>query len=122
MTDLHNQHQCSILAVQEVPKEETQRYGIVKGVKYAERLLDVSDFVEKPKPEVAPSNLAVAGRYILTPAVFGHIREQPKGAGGGDTADGWNSSPPGQRKGLGIQLYWPTIRLRKQVRAFASYC
>lgn len=82
MTDLHNQHQCSILAVQEVPKEETQRYGIVKGVKYAERLLDVSDFVEKPKPEVAPSNLAVAGRYILTPAVFGHIREQPKGAGG----------------------------------------
>lgn len=82
MTDLHNQHQCSILAIQEVPKEETQRYGIVKGVKYAERLLDVSDFVEKPKPEVAPSNLAVAGRYILTPAVFGHIREQPKGAGG----------------------------------------
>jgi len=82
MTDLHNQHQCSILAVQEVPKEETQRYGIVKGVKYAERLLDVSDFVEKPKPEVAPSNLAVAGRYILTPAVFGQIREQPKGAGG----------------------------------------
>jgi UTP--glucose-1-phosphate uridylyltransferase len=82
MTDLHNQHQCSILAVQEVPKEETQRYGIVKGVKYAERLLDVSDFVEKPKPEVAPSNLAVAGRYILTPAVFGHIRQQPKGAGG----------------------------------------
>ena len=82
MTDLHNQHQCSILAVQEVPKEETQRYGIVKGVKYAERLLDVSDFVEKPKPEVAPSNLAVAGRYILTPAVFDHIRQQPKGAGG----------------------------------------
>ena len=82
MTDLHNQHECSILAVQEVPKEETQRYGIVKGVKYAERLLDVSDFVEKPKPEVAPSNLAVAGRYILTPAVFGHIRQQPKGAGG----------------------------------------
>jgi len=82
MTDLHNQHQCSILAVQEVPKEETQRYGIVKGVKYAERLLDVSDFVEKPKPEVAPSNLAVAGRYILTPAVFDQIRQQPKGAGG----------------------------------------
>jgi UTP--glucose-1-phosphate uridylyltransferase len=82
MTDLHSQYQCSILAVQEVPKEETQRYGIVKGVKHAERLLDVSDFVEKPKPEVAPSNLAVAGRYILTPAVFGHIRQQPKGAGG----------------------------------------
>ena len=49
---------------------------------HSERLLDVSDFVEKPKPEVAPSNLAVAGRYILTPAVFDHIRQQPKGAGG----------------------------------------
>ena len=82
MTDLHAIHQCSILAVQEVPKEDTHRYGIVKGRTYADRLLDVSNFVEKPKPEVAPSNLAVAGRYILTPAVFDHIRHQPKGAGG----------------------------------------
>ena len=82
MTELYAKHQCSILAVQEVPREETQRYGIVKGTQYAERLLDVSDFVEKPKPEVAPSNLAVAGRYILSPAVFENIRRQPKGAGG----------------------------------------
>ena len=44
--------------------------------------MDVSDFVEKPKPEVAPSNLAVAGRYILSSAVFDNIRHQPKGAGG----------------------------------------
>jgi UTP--glucose-1-phosphate uridylyltransferase len=82
MTDLYAQHHCSILAVQEVPREDTQRYGIVKGVEFGDRLLDVSEFVEKPKPEVAPSNLAVAGRYILTPAVFDHIRLQPKGAGG----------------------------------------
>jgi UTP--glucose-1-phosphate uridylyltransferase len=82
MTELHAEYQCSILAVQEVPREDTQRYGIVKGTPHSERLLDVSDFVEKPKPEVAPSNLAVAGRYILTPAVFDHIRQQPKGAGG----------------------------------------
>ncbi len=82
MTNLYAQHQCSILAVQEVPREDTQRYGIVKGVEFGERLLDVSEFVEKPKPEAAPSNLAVAGRYILTPAVFDHIRRQPKGAGG----------------------------------------
>jgi len=82
MTELYAKHQCSILAVQEVPKEETQRYGIVKGTPYADRLLDVSDFVEKPKPEVAPSNLAVAGRYILSSAVFDNIRHQPKGAGG----------------------------------------
>ena len=82
MTDLHAEYQCSILAVQEVPKEDTQRYGIVKGTPHAQGLLDVSDFVEKPKPEFAPSNLAVAGRYILSPAVFNHIRLQPKGAGG----------------------------------------
>jgi UTP--glucose-1-phosphate uridylyltransferase len=82
MTELHAKYQCSILAVQEVPKEDTQRYGIVKGKHHAERLLDISDFVEKPKPEVAPSNLAVAGRYILSPSVFEHIRQQPKGAGG----------------------------------------
>ena len=82
MTELYAKHQCSILAVQEVPKEETQRYGIVKGTPYADRLLDVSDFVEKPKPEVAPSNLAVAGRYILSSAVFDNIRHQPNGAGG----------------------------------------
>jgi UTP--glucose-1-phosphate uridylyltransferase len=82
MTTLFAQHQCSILAVQEVPREDTQRYGIVKGADFANRLLEISEFVEKPKPEVAPSNLAVAGRYILTPAVFNHIRKQPKGAGG----------------------------------------
>lgn len=82
MTDLFATHQCSILAVQEVPKAETQRYGIVKGTSDADRLLRVSDFVEKPKPEFAPSNLAVAGRYILTSSVFKHIRSLPKGAGG----------------------------------------
>lgn len=66
MTELHAKYQCSILAVQEVPKEDTQRYGIVKGKHHAERLLDISDFVEKPKPEVAPSNLAVASHSQIT--------------------------------------------------------
>ena len=72
----------SVLAVQEVPPEQTRRYGIVAGEKTGERLMKVSAMVEKPAPEVAPSRMAVAGRYILTPAVFEHIRNQKPGVGG----------------------------------------
>ena len=74
--------QQSILAVQEVPLDQTRRYGIVAGQKSAEHLMKVSAMVEKPAPEVAPSRMAVAGRYILTPAVFKHIRGQKPGVGG----------------------------------------
>jgi UTP--glucose-1-phosphate uridylyltransferase len=72
----------SVLAVQEVPQAHTRRYGIVAGEKIGERLTQVSAMVEKPAPEVAPSRMAVAGRYILTPAVFAHIRSQQAGVGG----------------------------------------
>ena len=78
--------QQSVLAVQEVPLDQTRRYGIVAGAKLdgesGERLMKVSAIVEKPAPEVAPSRMAVAGRYILTPAVFRHIRNQKPGVGG----------------------------------------
>lgn len=74
--------QQSILAVQEVPAEQTRRYGIVAGEMVDERLMKVSHMVEKPAPEAAPSRMAVAGRYILTPAVFELLRHQPQGAGG----------------------------------------
>ena len=73
--------QGSILAVQEVPAEHTKRYGIVAGQMQSDRVMDVSQIVEKPAPEVAPSRLGVAGRYILTPAVFEQIRQQPRGVG-----------------------------------------
>jgi UTP--glucose-1-phosphate uridylyltransferase len=59
-----------------------RRYGIVAGTADGERLLKVSQMVEKPAPEQAPSRMAVAGRYVLTPAVFEQIRRQPHGAGG----------------------------------------
>lgn len=72
----------SILAVQEVPAEHTRRYGIVAGTKIRDDLMDVSAMVEKPAPEVAPSRLAVAGRYVLTPAVFEQIAKQERGVGG----------------------------------------
>ena len=74
--------QQSVLAVQEVPLEQTPRYGIVAGQKPTDRLMKVSAMVEKPAPDVAPSRMAVAGRYILTPAVFKHIRSQQPGVGG----------------------------------------
>ncbi len=75
----------SILAVQEVPLEQTRRYGIVAAdpAQAANpRLMKVQKIVEKPAPEMAPSRMGVAGRYILTPAIFKHIRSQRLGAGG----------------------------------------
>ena len=72
----------SLLAVQEVPAEHVRRYGIVAGKPAGERLIKVAQMVEKPAPDAAPSRMGVAGRYILTPAVFDHIRNQPRGAGG----------------------------------------
>ena len=59
-----------------------RRYGIVAGEPAGERLIKVRQMVEKPKPEDAPSRMGVAGRYILTPAVFDQIRQLPRGAGG----------------------------------------
>ena len=72
----------SILAVQEVPLEQTKRYGIVAGEMAGSSIMQVSEIVEKPAPEVAPSRMGVAGRYVLTPGIFEKIRQQSKGAGG----------------------------------------
>ena len=72
----------SLLAVQEVPAEHTKRYGIVKGEAAGGPLLRVDEIVEKPAPEVAPSRMGVAGRYVLTPRIFDEIRRLPKGVGG----------------------------------------
>ncbi|MDE2618343.1 MAG: UTP--glucose-1-phosphate uridylyltransferase GalU, partial [Burkholderiales bacterium] len=82
MAEVYQRLGRSVLAVQEVPQEQVRRYGIVAGTPAGERLLQIERIVEKPAPEVAPSRLAVAGRYILTPGVFEQIRQQPRGAGG----------------------------------------
>ena len=77
--------QHSVIAVQEVPWAHTRRYGIVAGNVMDEphnRLMQITAMVEKPEPEAAPSRMGVAGRYILTPAVFQHIRKQTTGVGG----------------------------------------
>jgi UTP--glucose-1-phosphate uridylyltransferase len=82
MVEQFSEWRASILAVQEVPAEQTSRYGIVAGTAVNEHLMDVSRIVEKPAPEVAPSRLGVAGRYILTPGVFHEISNQARGVGG----------------------------------------
>ena len=82
MVEQFEEWRASIIAVQEVPPEQTRRYGIVAGTMVNERLMDVSRIVEKPAPEAAPSRWGVAGRYILTPGVFHEIEHQPRGIGG----------------------------------------
>jgi UTP--glucose-1-phosphate uridylyltransferase len=82
MVEQFDEWQASILAVQEVPAEHTRRYGIVAGHAVNDRLVDVTQMVEKPAPEAAPSRLGVAGRYILTAGVMREIAAQPRGVGG----------------------------------------
>ncbi|QTW20097.1 UTP--glucose-1-phosphate uridylyltransferase GalU [Comamonas kerstersii] len=82
MVDAFAKQGRSLLAVQEVPQEHTKRYGIVKGEPAGGPLMRIDQIVEKPAPEVAPSRMGVAGRYVLTPRIFEEIRNQPKGVGG----------------------------------------
>ena len=70
-----------VIAVQEVPREETRQYGIVAGVREGERIVRISGMVEKPSPEKAPSNLAIIGRYILPPEIFEILEETRSDAG-----------------------------------------
>lgn len=82
MCELYDYYQCSLVGVQHVDPQETGAYGIVAASPMAERLSRVTRIVEKPKPAEAPSNLAVVGRYILTPRIFHHLRHIERGAGG----------------------------------------
>ncbi len=82
MVEVFAKHQCSILGVQDVPREHTKQYGIVSSTNLEKDIERVHGIVEKPKPEVAPSTLAVVGRYVLTPRIFHHIENIKPGAGG----------------------------------------
>ncbi|EKN66458.1 UTP-glucose-1-phosphate uridylyltransferase [Neobacillus bataviensis LMG 21833] len=82
LIDQYEETYSSIIGVQTVPNEETHRYGIVEPSVQEGRRYQVQNFVEKPKPGTAPSNLAIMGRYILTPEIFMFLDEQEKGAGG----------------------------------------
>ena len=82
MTKLYEKYQCSIVAVEEIPPQDSNKYGVIAGDTIEENVVRVNDMVEKPEPKDAPSNLAIIGRYILTPDIFEIIKETKPGKGG----------------------------------------
>ena len=82
MVDVYASERCSLLAVQNVGREETSSYGIVRTELGERGMHRITGIVEKPKPEVAPSTLAVVGRYVLAPEIFDHLENVKPGAGG----------------------------------------
>jgi len=82
MVKLYEKYECSIVAVQEIPQEDTSKYGVIAGELIEDGIIRVSNMVEKPQQEDAPSNLAIIGRYILTPDIFDILRETKAGKGG----------------------------------------
>lgn len=82
MAKLYQQFRCTIVAVQEVPEDEVHKYGVIAGQAISDELIRVENMVEKPAKEDAPSNLAIIGRYILTPDIFDLLRDTKPGKGG----------------------------------------
>ncbi len=82
MATIYERHQCSVIAVEEVPEQDIHKYGIIGGTPIDDDVMRVTDMVEKPSAEDAPGNLAIIGRYILTPDIFDILRETPPGTGG----------------------------------------
>lgn len=82
MVDVYNKHQASVIGTQTVDMSESDKYGMVAGPKVADRLSMVDEIIEKPAPAEAPSDQAIVGRYILTPAIFDILKTTERGAGG----------------------------------------
>jgi UTP--glucose-1-phosphate uridylyltransferase len=84
MVDIYDKYQCSVVAIEEIPMDKTDKYGVIAGklVDGRDDVYRVSDMVEKPDPKDAPTNLAIIGRYILTPDIFDILRETKAGKGG----------------------------------------
>ena len=81
LINIYDQYQCSVVGVQTVEWDRVSKYGIVDGEVLANRTYEVKDMVEKPAKEEAPSNMAILGRYVLTPEIFGYLEETEPGAG-----------------------------------------
>jgi len=84
MIEIYEKYQCSIVAIEEIPKEETNKYGVIAGhlVDNTSDVYRVTDMIEKPEPKDAPSNMAIIGRYILTPDIFDILKVTAPGKGG----------------------------------------
>jgi len=82
LIEVYERYKCSVVGLEEVPLEDVGKYGIASGKEVERGIYRLDAFVEKPRPEEAPSNLAIAGRYVLTPGIFDALRRTPKGRGG----------------------------------------
>lgn len=82
MIEVYDEHKASIIGVQEVSYDDVNKYGIVKGEYSKNKLYKVDDLVEKPSKEEAPSNIAIMGRYIITPQIFDILKDTKPGKGG----------------------------------------
>ncbi len=82
MVKLYQKYKCSIVAIEEIPKEDTGKYGIIEGNEIEDGIFMISNMIEKPEPKDAPSNLAIIGRYILTPDIFDILKTTKAGKAG----------------------------------------
>jgi UTP--glucose-1-phosphate uridylyltransferase len=82
LVNVFNHYHSSVVGVETIAREDSRSYGVVEGREWEEDVIKLSGIVEKPAPEVAPSNLGVVGRYVLMPTIFRHIRALKPGAGG----------------------------------------
>ncbi len=82
MIKLYEIYKCSIVAVEEIPPQDSNKYGVIAGEFLEDNIIRVGDMVEKPEPQDAPSNLAIIGRYILTPDIFEILKDTKAGRGG----------------------------------------
>ena len=82
LIDIHKKYDKSAISLEEVPQEKVSRYGIIDGIQVEENVFDIKKLVEKPSVENAPSNLAIMGRYVLTPDIFDKLDETEPGVGG----------------------------------------
>jgi UTP--glucose-1-phosphate uridylyltransferase len=82
LLDVHEKYDASAIAIERVPRDKIHRYGIIKGQQVEDSVYKIEDMVEKPRPEDAPSDLAITGRYVLESDIFDHIENVPPGVGG----------------------------------------
>ncbi len=116
LADVYEETGGNVVAVTEVPREQTNRYGILRTGRDDGRRVEVLGLVEKPKPADAPSNLSIIGRYVLLPEVIGHLAQHGAGRGRGGAAHGRHGPDDRPRAVHRTALRGAAVRLRRQDR------
>ena len=116
MARIYAKYRCSVVAIEEVPHDEVHKYGVIAGSELEDGVYVVSKMVEKPEPEEAPSNLAIIGRYILTPDIFDVIRNTPPGRNGEIQITDALQTQAENNMVLAYRFKGQTLRLRQRRR------